>query len=56
MLHVVEVKAKITSHIGMVKGVAWDPVGKYLASQVSHTALPCLRLAVCVVLSLPLLC
>ena len=40
----------------MVKGVAWDPVGKYLASQVSHIALPCLRLAACVVLSLPLLC
>ena len=25
----------LKKHSGMVKGVTWDPVGKYLASQVS---------------------
>ena len=27
--------AVLKGHSGLVKGVTWDPVGKYLASQVS---------------------
>jgi protein HIRA/HIR1 len=27
---------KIDQHEGFVKGVCWDPVGNYLATQVSH--------------------
>jgi protein HIRA/HIR1 len=28
--------AVLKGHSGLVKGVTWDPVGKYLASQVSY--------------------
>lgn len=30
---VTEVVAVLKGHTGLVKGVTWDPVGKYLASQ-----------------------
>ena len=30
---VVEQTAVLQGHSGMVKGVTWDPIGKYLASQ-----------------------
>lgn len=28
--------AVLKGHSGLVKGVTWDPVGKYLASQVNY--------------------
>lgn len=30
---VIEIVAKLIGHNGLVKGVTWDPVGQYLASQ-----------------------
>ena len=33
---VTEQVAVLRGHTGLVKGVTWDPVGKYLASQVSR--------------------
>lgn len=35
--NVTEQLAVLRGHTGLVKGVTWDPVGKYLASQVSLT-------------------
>ena len=29
-----EQAAVLKGHVGMVKGITWDPVGKYVASQV----------------------
>lgn len=29
----VDIIARLTGHTGLVKGVTWDPVGQYLASQ-----------------------
>ena len=37
--------AVLKGHSGLVKGVTWDPVGKYLASQVSKQLLLELNLA-----------
>ena len=34
-LFIIEQVAYLRGHTGLVKGVTWDPVGKYLASQVS---------------------
>ena len=33
MYYYVDIVAKLTGHTGLVKGVTWDPVGQYLASQ-----------------------
>ena len=35
--------AVLKGHTGLVKGVTWDPVGKYLASQVRFSPLLHLR-------------
>lgn len=31
-----EITAVLKGHTGLVKGVSWDPVGKYIASQVRN--------------------
>lgn len=34
-IYIIEQVKKIDQHAGFVKGVTWDPAGKYLASQVN---------------------
>ena len=33
MLNMPESLAVLKGHTGLVKGIAWDPIGKYIASQ-----------------------
>ena len=37
--NIVDIIYRINAHAGLVKGVAWDPVGNYLASQVYKDSL-----------------